>query len=316
LYDEYYKIQQSLLQKVATSYKPMSPTAKDVQFPALYKTMTDLYLTTRDVLLAVRKKDDENIENLILKQGRAIRNFENLDLSTFGSSLLTSRKVQRIKKNLEEQAKLSIQSAKKFYETAEVPEEYEQYGKFYYYYNSELINKFNRYGNGIVFELNNFIDYMDIPVLIFTELPHYYKFILPKKLKTVDYISASDTEIVNLPSKLKERDLMVSTRKIKVDSLKFEVSIYDNKVLDGDIISFNFNGDWIVRNMVLKSEPSVFKFKLNEDGKNYFILHAIDVGRQPPISMALQYSFEGQKNEIILKSDLNVSEMIEIEYVK
>ena len=272
LYDEYFRVQTSLLNQVATSYKPLAPNAAEVQYPALYKSMAEVYMTTRSVLLAIRKKDDENIDALISKQGRAIKTFENLDLASFGSTRLNGRKVQRLKKNIEDQANMSLSSAKNFYETADVPEEYKQYGKFYYYYNSELINKFNRYGNGIVFELNNLIEYLDIPSLIFTELPHYYKFILPKKLITVEHIAASDSKIVKLPSRLKDREIQMSTRTIKVDSLKFEVALYDHMIEDGDVISLNFNGDWIVEKMPLKAKHKKLKLMLNKEGKNFFIL--------------------------------------------
>ncbi len=316
LYEEYFKIQQNLLSQVANSYKPLTPNATEVQFPVLYKSMADLYLTTRDVLLALRSKDDENIANLIAAQQKAIKAFENIDLNSFGSTLLTSRKIQRVKKNIEEQAGMSLISAKRFYETADVPKEHKQYGKFYYYYNSEMINKFNRYGNGIVFELNNLVDYLDIPALIFTELPHYYKLILPKKLETVDHIAATDSKIVRLPSKLKDRKIQMSTRTIKVDSLIFEVSLYDHMIEDGDVISLNFNGDWIVEKMPLLAKPEKLKLRLNSEGKNFFILHAENVGRRPPNTMAVDYYYRGRKQQIILKSDLNVSEMIEIEYVR
>lgn len=316
LYDEYFKIQQSLLIQVASSYKPLTPSANDVQFPSLYKAMASIYVSTRDVLLALRNKDDENIDNLISKQASALAAFENIDLASLGSTLLTSRKLKRIKENIEEQAKLSVAAARKFYETADVPQEHKQYGKFYYYYNSEVINKFNRYGNGIVFELNNMIDYIDMPVLIFTELPHYYKLILPKKLETVDHIAATDSKIVRLPSKLKDRTIQMSTRKIKVDSLKFEVALYDHMIEDGDVISLNFNGDWIVEKMPLLAKSKKLKLMLNSEGKNYFILHAENVGRRPPNTMAVDYYYRGRKQQIILKSDLNVSEMIEIEYIK
>lgn len=316
LYDEYFKVQESLIKQVMEVYTPIAPNASDVRFPELYKAMADVYLTTRDVLLAIRKKDDENIANLIGKQGKAVTGFLNIKLESFGSTVLTSRKVQRIKKNIEDQTQLSLASAKKFYETADVPQEYKQYGKFYYYYNSEIINKFNRYGNGIVFELNNLIEYLDIPSLIFTELPHYYKFILPKKLITVEHIVASDSKILTLPSVLKEREIQMSTRKIKVDSLKFEVSLYDHMIEDGDVISLNFNGDWIVEKMPLLAKPKKLKLMLNNEGKNFFILHAENVGRRPPNTMAVDYFYRGRRKQIILKSDLNVSEMIEIEYVK
>ena len=315
LYDDFFEVQKSLLSQIALAYQPLAPNAKEVQYPKLYNAMADLYVSTRNVLLAVRNKDDENIDKLISKQGKAIKTFESLDLASFGSTRLNGRKVQRIKKNIEEHANLFILGAKNFHETAEVPVEYKQYGKFYFYYNSELITKFNRYGNGIVFELNTLIEYIDIPSLIFTELPHYYKFILPKKLITVEHIAATDSKIIKLPSRLKDREISMSTRTIKVDSLKFEVSLYDHMIEDGDVISLNFNGDWILEKMPLKAKHKKLKLMLNAEGKNFFILHAENVGRRPPNTMAVDYFYKGRKHQIILKSDLNVSEMIEIEYI-
>ena len=315
LYDGFYDLHQGLLSKVSKAFKPLKPTAADIQHPKLYKAMVDLYLSSRSILQAVRTKEDEQMDKQIAKQRTAINTMKALDFASFGSTRLTTRKVQRIRKNMEEQADLSLASAKKFYETAEVSEEYKQYGKFYFYYNSELINKYNRYGNGIVFELNNMIKYLDLPVLLFTEMPHYYKVIYPKKLEKVDHLTATDSKITRLPTKLKDREISMSTRTIKVDSLKFQVSLYDHMIEDGDVISLNFNGDWIVEKMPLLAKKKKLKLQLNEEGKNYFILHANNVGRRPPNTMAVDYYYRGFKKQIILKSDLNVSELIEIEYV-
>lgn len=315
LYDEFFEVQKSLLSQIAIAYQPLAPNAKEVQYPEFYEAMANVYVTTRDVLLAIRNKEDEKINKLISKQGQATKAFENLDLASFGSTRLNSRKVKQFKKDIEDRANQSILSAKRFYETAEVTKEYKQYGKFYFYYNSELINKFNRYGPGMVFDLNNLIEYLNIPSLIFTELPHYYKIILPKKLETVEHIAATDSKIISLPSRMKDREIQMSTRKIKVDSLKFEVSLYDHMIEDGDVISLNFNGDWIVEKMLLKAKHEKLKLMLNAEGKNYFILHAENVGRRPPNTMAVDYFYRGRKHQIILKSDLNVSEMIEIEYI-
>jgi len=159
------------------------------------------------------------------------------------------------------------------------------------------------------------IKYLDLPVLLFTEMPHYYKVIYPKKLEKVDHLTATDSKITRLPTKLKDREISMSTRTIKVDSLKFQVSLYDHMIEDGDVISLNFNGDWIVEKMPLLAKKKKLKLQLNEEGKNYFILHANNVGRRPPNTMAVDYYYRGFKKQIILKSDLNVSELIEIEYV-
>lgn len=315
LYDNYYKLHQQLSTDVGIAFQKVRPTAVEVQFPILYESMVKVYLSTKDILLAVRNKEDEKLDAQMPFQVSSVDAFKQMDFASFGSTRLTSRKVERIKKNLVEQGELSITSITKFYNTAEVPEEYKQYGKFYYYYNSDLINKYNRYGNGIVFELNNLVSYLDIPVLLFTELPHYFKVIYPKKLEKVDYLTASDSKITRLPKMLKNREIQMSTRKIKVDSLKFEVSLYDHMIEDGDVISLNFNGDWIVEKMPLTSDKKKLKLMLNKEGKNYFILHADNVGRRPPNTMAVDYYYRGFKKQIILESNLNVSEMIEIEYV-
>jgi hypothetical protein len=315
LYDNYYKLHQQLSSDVGAAFQKVRPTAAEVQFPKLYGSMVQVYLSTKDILLAVRNKEDEKLDEQIPFQEASVEAFKQMDLANFGSTRLASRKVARIKKNLVDQGELSIKSIKNFYNTAEVPTEYKQYGKFYYYYNSDLINKYNRYGNGIVFELNNLVAYLDIPVLLFTELPHYFKVIYPKKLEKVDYLTASDSKITRLPKILKDREIQMSTRKIKVDSLKFEVALYDHMIEDGDVISLNFNGDWIVEKMPLTSEKKKLKLMLNKEGKNYFILHANNVGRRPPNTMAVDYYYRGFKKQIILESNLNVSEMIEIEYV-
>ena len=315
LYDSFYDLHQGLLSKVSAAFKPLQPTAADVQHPKLYKTMVDLYLSTRSILTSVRTKEDEQMDQQIANQRAAIATFKALDFTSFGSSRLSTRKVQRIRKNMEEQADLSLASAKKFFETAEVSEEYKQYGKFYYYYNSELINKYNRYGNGIVFELNNMIKYLDIPVLLFTEMPHYFKVIYPKKLEKTTYYAATDPNITRLPEQLRYRDITTSKRTIKVDNLKFKVSLYDHFIEDGDVVSINFNGDWIIDEMPLLDKKKDLYLQLNEEGKNFFILHAINVGSRPPNTMAVDYSYRGFKKQIILESDLNVSELIEIEYV-
>lgn len=316
LYADYYNYHQSLLTQVGEAFQPLIPNADEVQYPELHKAMLDVYLTTRRVLLAVRDKDDEQIEQLMRDQKEAISIFKKIDFKRFGSTRLTSSKATRYRKNLIEQLDLSIATIDKFYNTAEVPEEYKQYGRFYYYYNSDLINKYNRYGNGITFELNNIVKYLDMPVLFYTELPHYFKVIYPKKLEKVEHLSATDSKITKLPSKLKDREISTSTRKIKVDSLQFEVELYDHMIIDGDIISLNFNGDWIVEKMPLTAEKKKLKLALNEEGKNFFILHAENIGTRPPNTMAVDYYFQGKKQQIILKSDLNVSEMIEIEYIK
>ena len=314
LYEQYYEGQLIAQKQIAEYFMDVKPTAEELQFASMYRKMATLYLAQKDILTALRAKEDENFVAKIAALQSALADFKTFDLRGQGSTRLQSSKVQRHWNNVVEQASLALASSKQFYNTAEVPTEFKQYGKFYFYYNSDIINNFNRYGNGVVFELNNILDYLDMPVILFAELPHYFKVIYPKKLEKVDYIAATDNKIAVLPAQLKDRDIALSKHKIRVDSLAFTVELFDHMIEDGDIISLNFNGDWILEEMPLKARPVELKLKINEEGKNYFLLHAENVGRRPPNTMAVRYTYQGEQQQIVLKSDLNVSEMIEIIY--
>jgi hypothetical protein len=148
----------------------------------------------------------------------------------------------------------------------------------------------------------------------FMEVPVFLQLIYPKKLDPIEHLAASDPKIEILPEKLKDRDVVIRNHTMYVDSFLLEVKIYDHKLEDGDIISLNFNGDWILEEYTLSAKPMVLKLKINEEGKNYFLLHALNLGKRPPNTMAISYKYKGEKQTIVLSSNLNESEMIEIIY--
>ena len=86
----------------AAAYKPLTPSTADIDYPDLYKAMSDIYITTRDVLIAIKMKEDEKMENLIKKQGAAINAFNRINLDSYGSTVLSSRKVKNtcVKKSI------------------------------------------------------------------------------------------------------------------------------------------------------------------------------------------------------------------------
>lgn len=71
---------------------------------------------------------------------------------------------------------------------------------------------------------------------------------------------------------------------------------------------------WVLRKQLLKNEPYELKLRLNDSGRNYLVLHAENIGKRPPNTMALKYTYRGKEHEIILNSDMQQSELIEIEY--
>ncbi len=190
-------------------------------------------------------------------------------------------------------------------------DKYALYGKEYFYYNVEVASSFNRYGSGMVKNANSFIALANPTWLPLLEEPHYYKVIYPKK--DID-VPEQETVIDDLPARLKDRNVVVRQQKVLVDEKKLLLEIYDHKQEDGDIISLNFNGNWIMEDKRLQKRPLKMIIELNEEGENYLILHAQNLGEVPPNTIAMRYYYQGVRKIIVLNSDLNESEMIRLEY--
>ncbi|HRG65739.1 MAG TPA: hypothetical protein PLV12_08040, partial [Saprospiraceae bacterium] len=91
--------------------------------------------------------------------------------------------------------------------------------------------------------------------------------------------------------------------------------LFDHMVVDGDIVSINYNGDWILEKVELERGSKKFKLQLNKEGRNFLLLHADNVGKRPPNTIGIRYTYRGEDKEVILKSDYNTSELIELKWV-
>jgi len=312
LYKNFYVHQHTLEGDIIGYYKTLKFTPEEMQFPAVLSAVDGVYKTTRNALEALYNKEDDNFSDLIKAQEAALTRFEAINLSDYNSTRLINSRVQLYWSNIKRQTVECLKVQKAFNESENVPEEYKLYDKYYYYYNISVINKFNRYGNGVVFEMNRIIDYLGIPVLRYFEMPHYFKVIYPKLLEKTDFLAASDPIVKALPKVVKGRNVVTATRTIKVDSFLVDLKMYDHKIVDKDIVSLSFNGDWIVEKFEISEKPFEFTLRLNQEGKNFLLLHADDMGRQPPATIALSYKYKGKKELIILNSDTLKSEVIEI----
>jgi hypothetical protein len=164
-----------------------------------------------------------------------------------------------------------------------------------------------------VFEINELLKLLNFQGLYFTELPHYYKVIYPRKIEKINAIASEQKSIADIPPELDGRILSKKEQGIiKVDREVIEVSIYDHMIQDGDIVSLNFNGEWVLRRHRLTSKPHILKLKLNQEGKNFLVLHAENMGERPPNTMAVSYFAMGKKQLYVMNSDMNTSEVIEL----
>ncbi|NNF36704.1 MAG: hypothetical protein HKN68_21560 [Saprospiraceae bacterium] len=271
-----------------------------------YKTLEPVYRDFRSVLSALRQKEDKGIDILVRKFRSSVAAYN----PTGGN---TQRAIAFHQNNLVSQLNKATESINKYQANTPPPKEYEMYGIHYYYYNSDVINKFNRYGSGVVFEMNAILDIMNEDAPRFSEMPHYYKVIYPRKLERLKVLEGTQEPLASIPVSLEGRTIKKKEEgSIKVDAELIEVEVYDHMIQDGDIVSLNFNGEWVLKRHKLTSQPVNLRLKLNPEGKNYLILHAENLGQRPPNTMALSYRAGGKKRQYIMNSDFNTSELIEI----
>jgi len=310
LFDKYYINIQKHYEELRKAY-----TARNIdlgEHKSLYNRYSRIQESNKAILDALRAKADLGFDNLIISLAD---NYDQL-VSVLEANRAKYPAYRMIEKNplLLKRIENSIRISKQFYDTAEVPDNRKQYGKFYYYYNNKLLTNFNTYGPGYIQEMNKTIDQLNIPALYLMEVPHYFKVIYPKVLDTLNQIVATDARIERVPMKLKNRKVRESKYQIETDTNIVDIKLFDFKIQDGDIVSINFNGDWILENHSIESKPTDLKLSLNQEGKNYLLLHAVNVGRRPPNTMALKYKQGGETKEISLQSDMDTSELIEIIY--
>ena len=153
--------------------------------------------------------------------------------------------------------------------------------------------------------------------LLMIEEPHFFRVISAEEaLEFAQSKSAGEGDIIDeLPTIVNDREVIVRQQSITVDSLDLELAIYDHKEADGDIISLNFNGNWVLESYRLTKQWRKINIKLNPTGENYLLLHAENLGGSPPNTAAIRYTLGGKVRRVILNSNLNESEMIQLKYI-
>ncbi len=78
---------------------------------------------------------------------------------------------------------------------------------------------------------------------------------------------------------------------------------------DGDIISLNLNGEWIVRGLEVTKAGAKIRVPLIHK-KNHLIMHAENLGSIPPNTASMKLNDGTKVHEITLNSDAGKSEGI------
>lgn len=292
LYDDYNAAKKRLKKTVKKRYGALNIANDNKELGNIIA----IHENIRAFLEGVRVTDDNNLKALI----QHLKN----NLATAKNFNITDRSYQ----NVLQKADAFADVAQKYLDGVGFPSEYKLYGRGYYYYNMEMVAKFNRYGSGLVKDLNEWVANKKYPALLQLEEPHFFKVIYPKKeVPKVEIIKPN-----KIPQKLDNRAVVIKQNEINVSPGTITIEIYDHQLADGDIISLNYNGHWILENYQLRRRARKMTLPLKPDNENYLILHAVNLGSKPPNTATLSYSYNGERKSIVMESNMNESEMIKI----
>lgn len=118
----------------------------------------------------------------------------------------------------------------------------------------------------------------------------------------------------NVPVTIKDRDVKLQST-ITVSATEFEIQIWDQSMPDGDSISLNMNGKWLLENYEVVKAKLKLKVKINpKSPNNYLILYAHNLGEFSPNTAAVAVIVNGKEYKLTLKSDLKMSGALNFTY--
>lgn len=114
------------------------------------------------------------------------------------------------------------------------------------------------------------------------------------------------------PTFLNEREIL-KTKTVTVRADSITIKVWDNgKEVDGDSISLNLNGEWILKDYRLQRKQLIMRIPLERRTDNFLILYALNLGTAPPNTAAV-IVYDGKQQKILrLVSDMNTCGAINI----
>lgn len=118
----------------------------------------------------------------------------------------------------------------------------------------------------------------------------------------------------NIPLVIRERGVDLQSN-LAVQETEFDIQIYDNRVEDGDSISLNLNGKWILTDHRVTKAKKTIHIKIDPNfTNNYLILYAHNLGEIAPNTAALTVLIGGKEYKLSLSSDMKKSGALNFEY--
>jgi hypothetical protein len=128
--------------------------------------------------------------------------------------------------------------------------------------------------------------------------------------KNIEQSIAAPTQINN-QRKIEKREIdLLNTFRFTEDSVM--IKIYDNGVIDGDIISLIINGNIVFDKVKLTTTPLTYVLKSNNTNQFQIECYADNLGEIPPNTGLISISSATKTNEVLFSSDLKKSAAIQV----
>ena len=339
IYEEFFKTR-SILHRVLLqwSYTHLG----DPKYLELYDKIKNIYVPVSDILLGVKF-----IPNYLPNDDLYILH-KNLRDFLYSRLLLEDEyDLTAIRQILIQKIGYYITDAAAFLELRKANLASTDSGLQYQYYNTILTRHTNLSYSGFLDDLNQLINQYEFPVPILLEYPRYFKVTYErsidytmliekpsfvstyepiakpkkKKIKEVEEVVERSTAIKGpfvdeLPEEIKGRKTDVTDMQMTAVDGIIKIKLYDHILLDGDVVSLSFNGDWILENHSLETKPIELELQVNRGGLHYLVIHADNVGKKPPNTVGLEYVLNGETFKKLMQSDMQVSKIINIHVVE
>ena len=99
---------------------------------------------------------------------------------------------------------------------------------------------------------------------------------------------------------------------VEVQSKNISLYVWDDDQVDGDIISLNFNGQWVLNAYKLTKKKKVVNVTLNDKGNNFLLLYAHNEGDTPPNTAGVSIYDGVKETRLIMKSDLKSCDAVRL----
>lgn len=102
---------------------------------------------------------------------------------------------------------------------------------------------------------------------------------------------------------------IITKKELKSTDSQVRIRVYDESIIDGDVISLNWNGEWVTRFYRVAKLPKEIVLDL-QPGENTLVMFAENLGRYPPNTATVAIQRGGKTEVFVLNSDMGKSEAI------